>query len=176
MEFAKVLRVRCLQDDTMPQELGLMHQHGNDPLTYAALVVVDNQILFEAEIRYAQPGCRRVTSVVPGVVDKRWIKRHAHVLTDDGIATGEAAYRAIILDGGHWFDVDNLPYLHPNAERHAEVRDGEVVRMRGALKDGNRHGRWLAWTMNSYDTWNEYYFDGNYCTQNEYARLERLSA
>ena len=42
MEFAKVLRVRCLQDDTMPQELGLMHYHGNDPATYAALVVVDN--------------------------------------------------------------------------------------------------------------------------------------
>ena len=88
MEFAKVVRVRCLQDDTKPQELGLMHYHGRDPPTHAALVIVDSKILFEAEIRYAQPGFKRVTSVVSGLVDKKWIKEHAHVLTDDGVATG----------------------------------------------------------------------------------------
>ena len=170
MEFAKVLRVRCLQDDTQPQELGLMHYHGRDPPTYAALVIVDSKILFEAEVRYAQPGFKRVTSVVSGVVDKKWIKEQAHVLTDDGVATGEDAYHAIILDGGHWFDVDNLPYLYPNAKRHTEVRDGVVVRMRGALQNGKKHGAWRVWTM-TYDTWWEFYYDGNYCTQDEYARL-----
>ena len=39
MEYARVVRLRCLQDDTKPQELGWMHQNvRGDPLTYAALV------------------------------------------------------------------------------------------------------------------------------------------
>ena len=81
MDYARVVRVRCLQDDSKPQELGLMHQNvRGDPLTYAALLVVDGKVLFEAEVRIAQPGFKRVKSVVSGVVDKKWITQHARAV------------------------------------------------------------------------------------------------
>ena len=164
MEYARVVRLRCLQDDTKPQELGLMHYHGNDPPTYAALVVVDNKILFEAEVRY---GAKRTRSIVSGVVDKKWIKQHARVLTDVGEVHGTAAYHEIILDGGHWFDLANSPYLYQieakgeAVERCTVRRDGKVVYMQGGRVDGEKHGCWRVWEANSFEaSWFEFYVRG----------------
>ena len=179
MDYARVVRVRCLQDDSKPQELGLMHQNvRGDPLTYAALLVVDGKVLFEAEVRIAQPGFKRVKSVVSGVVDKKWITQHARVLTDDGEVRGIAAYHEIVLDGGHWFELANSPYLYEveakgqAVERRTERRNGKAIYMQGKLVDGKKHGAFRVWKPNSFEEcWWEFYFHGKFCSQDEYERL-----
>ena len=171
MDYARVVRVRCLQDDSKPQELGLMHQNvRGDPKTYAALVVVDGKVLFEAEVRYAQPGFKRVRSVVSGVVDKTWITQHARVLTDDGEVQGIDAYHEIVLDGGHWFELANSPYLYEveakgqAVERRFERLNGKAVYMQGKIVNGQKHGAFRVWKPNSFEEcWWEFYFHGKFC-------------
>jgi hypothetical protein len=165
-DYAEVLRVRCLQDDTKPQELGLMHQAGRgDPFTYAALILDEGEVVFEAEVRQSTRSAGMQKKLLPvGELTAKWVKKHAKIenpfdesederedAPEPATLTGVAAYRKIIQNPDRWFDLIERPLLKPPSDpKNCKTQLIETVKgikftLQGNIVDGRKHAAFLVW-------------------------------
>jgi hypothetical protein len=181
-DYAEVLRVRCLQDDTKPQELGLMHQAGRgDPFTYAALILDEGEVVFEAEVRQSTRSAGMQKKLLPvGELTAKWVKKHAKIenpfdesederedAPEPATLTGVAAYRKIIQNPDRWFDLIERPLLKPPSDpKNCKTQLIETVKgikftLQGNIVDGRKHAAFLVWPTHGFeDAWIEFYWRG----------------